>query len=518
MDFIHVDKVRIGFACNSSSTHSLVLLPEELSSISDDVPFDWGSYGWSNFTLVSRESKARYIASQLLYPAAGSLGVSAYTIADPDTREPELRRRAFAWVNKVLRDAGVDYVFDPADPAIQYVDHQSVWSWPTEWVGGGINLEWVKALFDHFVDNPRTAVLGGNDNGGTHPIETDYPGMQRFRLSSGWGDHYVARSEPGGAHWTLFSRVNGTKVRVRLDGSLAALDRSHAPELVDVKITDHCPYPGTRGVTCLSCYQASMPAGVHAPLENITAIAEALGKEHVFEVALGGGEPTFHPQLLEIVKAFRDQQIVPNLTTRNWRFVETDDFAEVKDLLGAVAFSVDGAEDVERLRRSSMFAAQSQYVHHPRLSAQVVMGAVSLGELERMIAISRGADDPNRGWLPLTLLGFKNTGRGEGGAPYSTAGWTHVVRRAARWGMSIDTSLARSSHYDIQAMMGSMSLFTVEFSEGAFSMYVNGVNMRMSQSSYEIDGAVPFDADWLNRYQSWTPTGVVPEPQDVVLA
>ncbi|TXH53758.1 MAG: radical SAM protein [Desulfurellales bacterium] len=511
MDFIRVDKVRVGFACNSSSTHSLVLLPDEIS-LRDELPFRYGdkSYGWGTFTLVSREAKAAYVASQLMYVAANEFGVSAYEIAEFDTDKPHMRRKAIAWINAKLREAGVDYVLDSDDQSIEYIDHQSVWSWPTDWSGTGINLEWIKGVFDHFVDNPRTAVLGGNDNGGDHPLERDHPEIKTFTLATSWMDSMVGRPEPGGNHWTLFSRIDGAKLRVRLDAYATPLDRAWAPELVDVKITDHCPYPGTRGLTCMSCYQASMPTGVHASLDDIALIAERLGKERVLEVAIGGGEPTFHPHLLEIVKLFRDQQIVPNLTTRNWRFVESDEFDAVKDLLGGVAFSVDGLADVERLRNSRMFTDdRPRFIHRPRLSAQVVMGTVSLAELEQMMRLARGEQNRNERlrWLPLTLLGFKHTGRGEPGPMHATAGWTHVARRVGRWGTNIDTALARESQYEIQALLGEMSVHTVEFSEGAFSMYVNAVNMRMSQSSYEIDGAVPFDEHWLDRFQSWEPTG-----------
>ncbi|RYD62528.1 MAG: hypothetical protein EOP83_14360, partial [Verrucomicrobiaceae bacterium] len=61
--FIH--NFRAGFATNSSSSHSVVLIPDsEIGAVSDlDVSEDGddpGEYGWGAFRLVSTEHKLRY--------------------------------------------------------------------------------------------------------------------------------------------------------------------------------------------------------------------------------------------------------------------------------------------------------------------------------------------------------------------------------------------------------------------------------------------------------------------------
>ncbi len=57
-----------------------------------------------------------------------------------------------------------------------------------------------------------------------------------------------------------------------------------------------------------------------------------------FQVALGGGEPTEHPQLLEILKETRSRQIIPNLTTNGYS-VSREHIEAFKKLCGAVAIS-----------------------------------------------------------------------------------------------------------------------------------------------------------------------------------
>ena len=58
----------------------------------------------------------------------------------------------------------------------------------------------------------------------------------------------------------------------------------------------------------------------------------------VFQVAIGGGEPTEHPQLIQILKRTRDRGIVPNLTT-NGLAVSDEHINAFRKLCGAVAVS-----------------------------------------------------------------------------------------------------------------------------------------------------------------------------------
>jgi hypothetical protein len=55
-----IENVRIGFASNSSSTHSLVIWP-------DATDYDWeeGEFGWGDFRCKSNEAKMLYLGTQL---------------------------------------------------------------------------------------------------------------------------------------------------------------------------------------------------------------------------------------------------------------------------------------------------------------------------------------------------------------------------------------------------------------------------------------------------------------------
>jgi radical SAM protein with 4Fe4S-binding SPASM domain len=106
-----------------------------------------------------------------------------------------------------------------------------------------------------------------------------------------------------------------------------------APTEVHLAITDHCP------VRCDGCYLSAGPGGEVASGidEALTALAD-LG---VFELALGGGEPLSHPDLLAILRRARALGMVPNLTTAGLSLT-AQDARNLAGLVGQINVSIDG--------------------------------------------------------------------------------------------------------------------------------------------------------------------------------
>lgn len=104
---------------------------------------------------------------------------------------------------------------------------------------------------------------------------------------------------------------NGKTVRIALDPN-KPITKLKYPEFYDVKITDHC-----KG-NCPWCYMGSNSSG--QPYCNIIEkIQDFFGSmtpnQRPFQVAIGGGEPTTHPQFALILNTFYKLGIVPNYTT-----------------------------------------------------------------------------------------------------------------------------------------------------------------------------------------------------------
>lgn len=82
---------------------------------------------------------------------------------------------------------------------------------------------------------------------------------------------------------------NGTKIREYEDTPFIEL-----PESVDCKITNMCD------LNCPYCHEQSTINGKYADLEKLKTIL--LGLHPGTELALGGGDPISHPDLISFLK------------------------------------------------------------------------------------------------------------------------------------------------------------------------------------------------------------------------
>ena len=105
--------------------------------------------------------------------------------------------------------------------------------------------------------------------------------------------------------------VNGKTIRVPLDFK-REISPIEYPEFYDVKITNRC------NGGCSYCYQNSVPSdkdyeNIPEKIDNF--FGSLTTNQRPFQVAIGGGEPTLHPEFEEICKRFKALGIDPNYTT-----------------------------------------------------------------------------------------------------------------------------------------------------------------------------------------------------------
>lgn len=449
-----IHNLRLGFACNSSSSHSLIFLP----GCTDNNP-SYQEFGWETFTLSSVETKMGYLGQQIVASMNCQLG-----------REPAL----------ALAMAITGVKIDPDG----IVDHQSVWTLPRTWDESSVDTDFLYALRD-YLKRDGVVVLGGNDNGGDHPLaETnDETGEgKNFHIFSRFTDgsgRLVTRFDEGLGTWTMFDRSSGAKIRLSFEQpngepQVPHVDAAKAsePELVDVKVTDRCPYE------CEHCYQGSTPDAAHADRAFLDKLLDDLAKSRVFEVAYGGGEPTTYPNFMQLLMATRERNIVPNFTTRNLGWIQKF-AAELPKIVGRVAFSVDFTEEIDRLEQyltmrkdddKSVFSIHNEAYAH-LVCVQHVVGATSQDQFERLLKLCK------KHYIDVTLLGWKTTGRGSN-VPTHQIDWRGAVKRAKVYRIHIDTALARSSD------MSDIDKRTYHTTEGSVSCYVDGVQQKVGPSSY----------------------------------
>jgi hypothetical protein len=431
---MRIHNLRFGLATNSSSTHSLIFAKGARDKDAD------GSFGWDYFTAASKQAKRLYAA----------------LVLKSNLRLPD---DATAAVVKAWADA------EPGGD--DYIDHQSVYVLPQDWEGRCADRE----FFDDFLAfmmREDVVVLGGNDNtDAAHPLDNGSAFV--LPLDRDGGGTWVARKDQAG-YWTCFSRETGAKIRFSFDDLAAAPTKASVPELVDIKITDHCNFG------CDFCYQGSTPEGKHADRGWIDSLAYALGKMRVFEVAIGGGEPTLHPQFADILHAFRHAGVVPNFTTKSLAWLrKPKEWVPILSSAGAFAYSVGAASDVRRLA----ILLDDNGISPARASVQYVMGSTPLDELASIIKAA-GKDH-----LRVTLLGYKTNGRGAQFRPHDYSGWLPVVQKARdkHWtAIGIDTALAADFGPQLKKAGVDSLYYTTQ--EGKFSAYIDAVEKKIGPSSY----------------------------------
>jgi len=115
--------------------------------------------------------------------------------------------------------------------------------------------------------------------------------------------------------------ANGKTIRLKIDNTKSMGNITY-PEFYDVKITNNCDG------NCEWCYQESNNSASH--YESLESIKKYFGNmnqnQRPFQVAIGGGEPTGHPDFIKVLALFNSLGIVPNYTT-NGMFIENTEYA-----------------------------------------------------------------------------------------------------------------------------------------------------------------------------------------------
>lgn len=450
---MRVLNVRYGLATNSSSTHSLVFLPPGVRSGSNDA--DGQTYGWDFFQLTDPASKRAYLAQSLAQQLRESMSAPAAAAIARD------------WT-------GVEPEADGN------VDHQSELTFPMDWEGKPLDRDFFMAFRD-FALRDDMVICGGNDNTDEKPDALEAGGRDTGMFGliplESYKTPTVARRD--GSYWTLFNRENGHKTRLTFEGTewTGMPARSTAPELVDVKITGHCTFG------CEFCYQDSTPEGKHGDVGWIRRLAYALAEMRVFEVAIGGGEPTLHPEFVDILRAFRSSHVVPNFTTKNLAWLrDAEKRAEILALAGAFAYSVETAKDVDALAKALEAAKIDPDPDHRGGGRATVQHVVGVADEKEFRAILNACAENG---IPLTLLGYKMVGRGPSFGTKPNSKWLDIVASIAKkkyMRVGIDTALA-DRHWD-DLLKAGVPPYLMTRKEGQFSCYIDAVERKIDVSSY----------------------------------
>lgn len=179
---------------------------------------------------------------------------------------------------------------------------------------------------------------------------------------------------------------DGTKVRYN--------DLDHftpeKPESIDLKITNCCN--GVNGVLCPQCHEKSNPDGKHGDIMNLKFIDTMLPYS---EIAIGGGDPLTHPDLVPFLEKLKERRLIANMTVNQWTFMQNLDKIDwliKNELIHGLGVSLNNPA-------KEFIKAIEKY---PNAVIHVICGVTTINQI-KMLA---------HNGLKILILGYKEFGRG----------------------------------------------------------------------------------------------------------
>lgn len=183
-------------------------------------------------------------------------------------------------------------------------------------------------------------------------------------------------------NYTTSIYSDGTKVRMTEAESFI----SAFPENIDIKITNQCDR------NCPMCHEKSTTCGKHGDILN----ADFIDTLHPYtELAIGGGNPLAHPDLIPFLIKLQANKIIANITVNQTHFMQCQSFIRYlvdTELIHGIGVSLVNADEqfIETIKQ------------YPNAVVHVINGIFNK---EDYLALR------NNG-LKMLILGYKNFGRG----------------------------------------------------------------------------------------------------------
>lgn len=216
-----------------------------------------------------------------------------------------------------------------------------------------------------------------------------------------------------------------------------------APLVAHWAVTYRC------NLACAFCYSQSHPRREHEPAADVRIrLVEQLSKWGVFEVALGGGEPTILSDFAQLLAAIRHHGMVPNVTTNGVLLSD-----EILHALAAHAGTVHLSADQSKLLDAARGEGVSDHVKKTArlLSALHIRWGVNLLLTpQNVLSLHRSlAEMEELGATSITLLRPKGSWAVRNWPVFPTskdlrliaAGIRRFIERAPNLRLFVDTAL-----------------------------------------------------------------------------
>ena len=143
------------------------------------------------------------------------------------------------------------------------------------------------------------------------------------------------------------------------------------PESMDIKITNKCD------MGCAFCHENSTPDGLHGDIMNLKFIETLLPYT---ELAIGGGNPLTHPDLIPFLEKCKALKLVPSMTINQYHFMKPeyeeliDKLVNEKLIYGlGISLTVASDEFINKIKK------------YPNAVIHIINGVQSLNQVKKLI-------------------------------------------------------------------------------------------------------------------------------------
>jgi len=246
---------------------------------------------------------------------------------------------------------------------------------------------------------------------------------------------------------------------------------SPSPEMVDISITNQCNFE------CPYCYQCSTKDAEHGEHNLVEKVIK--GFQHPpYQIAIGGGEPTLHPDLPDMLRTARRLKVVPNYTT-NGSFMTRELVEATNKYCGGVAMTYHPHKGIAWFRKHYLRLKNSLTC---QLNVHLILKRGILRDLRALMGLQKEA-----GPISLVLLAYDPQGRGTMSQLPSRSDFNdrlpQLLITAQNQGMHIAFSEGLLPYFLSRPQIAANAGLGTR-SEGLFSCYVNSQG-QMFESSFE---------------------------------
>jgi Radical SAM superfamily len=435
--------LKLGHATNSSSSHSIIFTDRKYN----DSVYEEYNYNWENFTLATTNAKLKYLFTAVFEQLSKTIGKNAAYGACVELFKHDI------------------YDLDEVTPdEIGGIDHQSAIYLPVEKNDPDVFLKTIQELI-HLFSQDEVVIFGGNDNDDSrHERASNEQEITAGYLPEGEVWFRIVRDGP---NYVVYNRGSGAKTLIQ--GGKKPYVKGNFPHLVDVKLTDNCPYG------CEFCYQSSTKEGKESDFSYLYQIINELAEMGTLEIAFGGGETPSANNFVDVIDLCKRKGITPNFTCFGTAWLKDYRKVEAAKRCGGIGVSVYTVKDLQKLVKIREAVGSV-----PVIIAQFVMQAT---EEKNLLDILDACHKNN---IPVLLLGYKNVGFGTKCKQFPITDATLKALKAWQEGygptLSVDTAFVEN-HNDILTQLDVNSIL-ITSPEGKFSCYIDAVKKEIGPSSY----------------------------------